>query len=154
MAPPLTFKTNKTMAIKKTTAVKKSDPPKKSVQAQAKESIKKTQAASKSYIKGGGHYRGKEWVNQTPEFTDALERRVYGGGSSVFLPNSKRPATKAQQKGMFNTSLATGGSKNPAFDPSKLRPNLYGYKTPREPLAKASSRVMNSKMVGGSKKKK
>ena len=29
MAPPLTFKTNKTMAIKKTTAVKKSDPPSK-----------------------------------------------------------------------------------------------------------------------------
>lgn len=29
MAPPLIFKTNKTMAIKKTTTIKKSDPPKK-----------------------------------------------------------------------------------------------------------------------------
>lgn len=110
MASPLTFKTNKTMAIKKTAAVKKSDPPKKS----AKKPLTDAQLL-KQIGKGPA----------TPAQEDALFRRLQdlkGGGAYVKLPYDKQKAFKeAQAKGKFASTVMAGGTKNPIYDPAKAR---------------------------------
>jgi hypothetical protein len=58
---------------------------------------------------------------------------VRGGGQGGIKSKS---LSKEQKQGMFNASLVTGGSKNPAFDPSKNYPSLYGAKKAVKSVAK------------------
>jgi hypothetical protein len=50
-----------------------------------------------------------------------MAKKVMGPG-----PKKKQDLTKEQKQGMFNASLVQGGSKNPAFNPEKYYPSLYG----------------------------
>ena len=100
MAPPLTFKTNKTMAIKKAMG----PGPKK---ATAKKPLTKAQEFKKD-----------------PEMA---MKKYYTGGAGVKLPVDRQAAVKkAKSNAAFNASLVQGGSKNPAFSPEKYYPSLYG----------------------------
>jgi hypothetical protein len=41
-------------------------------------------------------------------------------------PKKKQELTKAQKQGLFNQTLVQGGSKNPAINPEKYYPSMYG----------------------------
>lgn len=41
-------------------------------------------------------------------------------------PKKKQELTKEQKQGMFNQTLVQGGSKNPAINPEKYYPSMYG----------------------------
>jgi len=104
LASPLTFKTNKTMAIKKTTAVKKSDPPKKKP-GQAPDAPR-----AEMFMRAGKYFAqippaGKK--DDTNYYT--FEKGGRFGGYKT--PSKPKPAPE----------VYAGGTKNPIFDPAKVR---------------------------------
>jgi hypothetical protein len=112
LASPLTFKTNKTMAIKKTTSVKKSDPPKKKP-GQAPSAPRKF--APDRMLTGKDF--GK--IGRTDKDYFYQEGGEGMGGIKSSAPTGKN-YTKSQ--GYFTTNVASGGSPvKGVFDPAKLR---------------------------------
>ena len=66
-------------------------------------------------------------------------------------PKKKQELTKEQKQGMFNQTLVQGGSKNPAINPEKYYPSMYGKgRVGDKPAAKKSS-AKESMMKGASK---
>lgn len=106
MAPPLIFKTNKTMAIKKTTAVKKSDPPKK-IRGQAPDAPR-----AEMFFRAGKYFAkippaGKK--DDTHYYT--FEKGKGSAGYANYTANKPKPKLE----------VYAGGSANPIFDPAKVR---------------------------------
>jgi len=142
LASPLTFKTNKTMAIKKTTSVKKSDPPAK----------KKSGPPAKSIFPRTNFIAGKDFGKLNRKTKDYYYTEGVTMGGQGGIKNSS-DLTKEQKKAIFNASLVLGGSKNPIYDPSLARypKGLYGegrgseVKTPKRDIYKGAKAVAATK---------
>jgi hypothetical protein len=142
LASPLTFKTNKTMAIKKTTAVKKSDPPSK----------KKSGPPNRSLSPATNLIAGKDFGKLNRKTTDYYYTEKVPMGGQGGIKNSS-DLTKEQKKALFGQSLVLGGSKNPVYDPSIARypMGLYGkgrgseVKTPKRDIYKGAKAVAATK---------
>jgi hypothetical protein len=114
LAPPLTFKTNKTMAIKKTTSVKKSDPPKKKP-GQAPSAPRKF--APDRMLTGKDF--GKIGRTDKDYF---YQEGVAGGGQGGIKSSAPTGKNYTKSQGYFTTNVASGGSPvKGVFDPAKLR---------------------------------
>jgi hypothetical protein len=49
-----------------------------------------------------------------------------GISEAMGSPRKKQELTKEQKQGLFNQTLVQGGSKNPAINPEKYYPSMYG----------------------------